>query len=160
MHLCTPFGYAAALMSRGRRGKKTHAPQGITGGPKTRQDIQALRIQTGLSVKKWEVVLALGRTLIRAAAVVACAAFVFLSVRALSGQKTSAIFGGFLDLRANEWAAWAIACLSAGAWGVEHSTRKKQLAKHSQYIKQIEKRIDASRSSSGLLDDGDPPEGD
>jgi hypothetical protein len=104
----------------------------------------------------WKTLLAVGGT-------VAVAYLVFRSIESLAGRSTdSNIMVKFVtDLKASRWLSMAFAGLM-GTWGAsERALKKKAVKRLHVRVKELEEKIDPTRTSSGLTLTGETrPEDD
>ncbi len=98
----------------------------------------------------WKTLLAVGGT-------VAVAYLVFRSIDSLAGRSTdSNIMVKFItDFKANKWFSTVFAGLM-GVWGFsERALKKKAVKRLHGRVKELEEKIDPTRTSSGLTQTGD-----
>ena len=105
------------------------------------------------------------RTAFVATAWLGAAYCLVLIARAFAGQATTAKIVVALAVRAYAHLgtakfAWLITSGSIGYAWLERRERRRKTAKLSQRNRELELRLDRTRSSSGLLPNGDTPEDD
>jgi hypothetical protein len=78
------------------------------------------------------------------------------AINAIAGKSTdfTAVVRALVDLKANEWFAYALATFCGGGWYRERKLRHRTIQEQGAHIAQLERRIDPKRRSSGLLSDG------
>jgi len=118
-----------------------------------REWIRNRRFTTGV-----EAATSIVRTLIRWAGAAVIAWFAYKSFQAVAGKDTtfSAVVNLATKLSIDRWIAYIIAGLSSGCWWYERRTRQKTIKDREEYIRELEKKIDPKRSTSGLTAEGKP----
>jgi hypothetical protein len=98
------------------------------------------------------------KSLISGATIFGCFFCLYLTANALAGKTTvvTGIAQAFVNLRMSEWFAYGIASVTGVGWYAERRLRRKTIKGQGKHIKELEKRIDPGRSSSGLQEDGQP----
>ena len=91
---------------------------------------------------------------------VAIIAFVWLCIRELAGRETyvKAVLTAAADLSADRWFAWIVAAILGGAWYKQKRATRKTVKHYGSRLAELEKQIDKNRTSSGMAEDGDPPQ--
>jgi hypothetical protein len=113
-----------------------------------------------LQVRKWDIVSRLGQALIKYGTLCWCIWRLSLTLEAFAGKTTLAGLGVFLlaDLKANtvlSHAVMAIFGLGGAGYGLrERSQKRKEIKRLGNRVVELEKRLNPSRTSSGLTLDG------
>lgn len=96
------------------------------------------------------------RTAIVCGSGVAGVYFVMKGLEPFAGKETelNSIIKWAFTLNISQWAGWAVAAVSGGGWAVERKLRQRTIAQTETYVRELEQRVDHSRSSSRLLPSG------
>jgi len=100
----------------------------------------------------------IARTFIRWAAVVLVFWIGGRCIDSIAGKDTkfSAVVELMTKVQADRWIAYIVAGVATGAWALERRTRQRTIKENAEYVRELEKKIDPRRSSSGLTATGKP----
>jgi hypothetical protein len=109
-----------------------------------------------------EALTGLVRTLIRWGGVVLICWFQYRCFQAIAGKDTtfSAVVNLVAKLSIDRWIAYIVAGLASGCWWIERRTRQRTIKEREEYIRELEKKVDPKRSTSGLTATGKPRQED
>ena len=82
---------------------------------------------------------------------------VYLPIRELAGKDTTFLFNLVTKVAMDKWVYLITNAVFGGAWYLERRSRQKYVKKHGEREKNLEKRIDPDRRTSGLTNSGTPP---
>jgi len=88
--------------------------------------------------------------------------FAYLSLDSLAGKTTivDMISKFSASVRLSEVVAYVAAAVFGGAWWRTNRANKRLVQENTPRLQELEKGVDAGRSSSGLAKDGSTPDGD
>lgn len=110
-----------------------------------------------LAITRWTEGMDTVRTLIRYACYVAVAWIVYLCVRQIAGQETTAqiLLGLLVDVGSRTWVAWLIAVVMV-VWALlERGEKRRKTLYLSGRISALEQQLDPRRTSSELMPTGE-----
>lgn len=131
---------------------------GRGGAPAAQEEAGVLRHR--FHIKLLDTALAAWKSLLWCVVVLGVGYFLMQSVRDLAGKETAfnAFVNAIVDMRANEYIAYLLGGGGVLAWWRERQLRKRTIRELGAHTRKLEVRLDPERVSSGLRDDGTPPE--
>lgn len=121
-------------------------------------DSQALAWRERRYIRIIDGFFSIGRTAIRAAAVVFAIYLIATAAVAFAGRNTQIVtlVDALVRFGADRYILGTVAVLASGAWWQGRRTRGKLIKEWGTYIRELEEMIDPGRQSSGLLPSGRP----
>jgi hypothetical protein len=100
----------------------------------------------------------LAQTIAKMVALVMCVRYMYLSLGVLAGRETKfeAVMRTLLSVTSDRWVAYAVSAIFGVSWYRQRRLSQKSIKEREAYIRDLEKRIDPRRSSSGLSATGRP----
>jgi len=82
---------------------------------------------------------------------------IYLPVKELSGHDTKLLAEVIVDAAVNKWIYFLALLIMGGGNILQYASHRPYVKRHGQREKELEKRLDPQRTSSGLSPSGGPP---
>lgn len=130
--------------------------QGTPQLPKASKEVQISWIRHRTITRIVDIAFTTARTVVRAAAVVLVAYFLFAAAREFAGKDTklSAVLSTAFKMSIDRYAAYLASALFGVSWWRERKLRRKVIADHGPYMRELEETVDPGRTGSRLMADG------